>query len=194
MKRTRTTLLLAPLALALAMAFGACAKKKPQAPPPAPPPPAVQPSEPTVEVAPRPQGEAMDETQKALSGDIAQVNDFVQKNGLLGDIYFDFDKADLSEDARARLAKNGDWLRSHPEFQVTIEGNCDERGTNEYNLALGQRRASAAKDYLASLGLDASRLQTISYGEERPVCTESDEGCWSRNRHDHFVITGRTSR
>jgi len=189
MKRFRTTLLLAPLALTLI--FSACAKKKPQAPPPAPPAPAVQPAEPTVEVAPRPQGEAMDKTPDPLAGDIADVNNYVYTNGLLGDVYFDFDKAELTEAARARLAKNADWLRGHGEFEVTIEGHCDERGTNEYNLALGQRRATAARDYISSLGVSAMRIRIISFGEERPVCTESNEGCWARNRRAHFLITGR---
>ncbi len=191
MKRFRTILLLAPLALAVT--FSACAKKKPQAPPPAPPAPVVQPAQPTEDVTPRTQGEVVDKTPNPLAGDIAAVNDFVSSNALLGDVYFDFDKSDLSEDARARLAKNADWLNAHPEFQVTIEGHCDERGTNEYNLALGARRADAARDYIASLGVSASRLRTISYGEERPVCTDHDEGCWSRNRRAHFLITGRAS-
>ena len=100
----------------------------------------------------------------------------------MADIYFDFDKSDLRPESQAQLAKNADWLKANPTYKATIEGHCDERGTNEYNLALGERRANAAKDYLVSLGVDASRLETISYGEEHPVCTESTESCWQRNR------------
>ena len=83
--------------------------------------------------------------------------------------------------------------RAQRQFMVTIEGHADERGTNEYNLALGERRANAVSDYLGSLGVAGDRLRTISYGEERPVCTESDESCWSQNRRAHMVITGRAN-
>jgi peptidoglycan-associated lipoprotein len=86
----------------------------------------------------------------------------VTRNGLLGDVYFAFDRAELSEESRSRLSRNAEWLRAHPEFEVRIEGHCDERGTNEYNLALGERRAAAARDYLISLGVSASKLTTIS--------------------------------
>ena len=191
MTRTRHTLWLA--ALALVVLLPACQKKKVQAPPPEVP-PAVQPAEPPTEVEPRTQGEVADQTPDPLAGDIVAVNEYVTRNGLLGDVYFDYDKADLTEEARERLAKNSEWLRAHPEFQVRIEGHCDERGTNEYTLALGERRAAAAMGYITSLGASAGSLTTLSYGEERPQCTESDEGCWSRNRRAHFLITGRTSR
>ncbi len=91
---------------------------------------------------------------------------------MIGDVFFDFDQSELRADARDRLAKNAEFLAAHPQFTVTIEGHCDERGTNEYNLALGDRRAAAARDYLQSLGVAADRLRTISYGEERPFCTD----------------------
>jgi peptidoglycan-associated lipoprotein len=125
--------------------------------------------------------------------DLAKLNDYIWKQGLLGDVYFDFDKADLTDAARERLARNGEFLRTHPEYEVTVEGHCDERGTNEYNLALGDRRASAARDYMGSLGLNAARLRTISYGEERPLCSVSAESCWSQNRRAHFVVTARAN-
>jgi peptidoglycan-associated lipoprotein len=190
MNRIRPSLLIA--ALALVVFVPACAKKKPEPPPVIPP--AVQPQEPATEVAPRTQGEAVDRTPDPLAGDIVAVNDFVTRNGLLGDVYFEFDKADLSEESRSRLARNAEWLRSHPEFEIRIEGHCDERGTNEYNLALGERRAAAAMGYVSSLGVPANRLTTLSYGEERPQCAESTEGCWTRNRRAHFLITGRAGR
>jgi len=105
----------------------------------------------------------------------------------LKEIYFDFDRYDLSSDARTTLKASGEWLRSNPSIRVEIEGHCDERGTSEYNLALGAKRAQAAKDYLVSLGVAPDRLSTISYGEEIPLCREHDESCWSKNRRDRFV-------
>jgi peptidoglycan-associated lipoprotein len=106
----------------------------------------------------------------------------------LPDIYFGFNRFDLSEDARATLRAAADWLRDNPAVRVEIEGHCDELGTNEYNLALGAERAYAAKDYLISLGIPRSRLSTISYGEEIPVCHERNEQCRQRNRRARFVI------
>jgi peptidoglycan-associated lipoprotein len=104
------------------------------------------------------------------------------------DIYFEFDKSTLTPAAQDNLLKKADWLRENPDVTATIEGHCDERGTNEYNLALGDRRAESAKAFLVDLGIDASRLTTISYGEERPVCSEKTEECWAKNRRDHFVV------
>jgi peptidoglycan-associated lipoprotein len=103
-------------------------------------------------------------------------------------IHFDFDQYVLKPEAMRILDKKADYLRAHPEARVLIEGHCDERGTNEYNLALGDRRANSAKDYLMKSGVAESRMTTISYGEERPVCTESMESCWWRNRRDNFML------
>ena len=103
------------------------------------------------------------------------------------DAYFDYNKADVRADAREALAKTGDFLKNYPQVKVTIEGHCDERGSTEYNLALGDRRASATKKYLVSLGIAADRLSTVSYGKEKPACTESNEDCWQKNRRGHFV-------
>jgi len=104
----------------------------------------------------------------------------------LADIYFDFDQYNIREDMRASLESNAKWLLSNPKVTVTIEGHADERGTNEYNLALGERRARATKQFLAALGADAGRLSTISFGEERPVCQDPDENCYLKNRRAHF--------
>ncbi len=109
----------------------------------------------------------------------------------LKDAFFDFDRYDLSADARAVLRANADWLKSNPSVRVEIEGHCDERGTSDYNLALGAKRAQAAREYLASLGIATDRLTTTSYGEEIPVCQESSEGCWRQNRRARFVIVER---
>jgi peptidoglycan-associated lipoprotein len=109
--------------------------------------------------------------------------------GPLKDVYFNFDSAALSESARATLKANADWLKSNPAARVQIEGHCDERGTAEYNMALGAKRAQAAQDYLTTLGIAANRLSTVSYGEEIPVCKESNEGCWVKNRRARFVVS-----
>ncbi|GAC1628208.1 MAG: hypothetical protein NVS9B13_25780 [Candidatus Acidiferrum sp.] len=103
------------------------------------------------------------------------------------DAYFDLDKADIRADARDALAKTGEFLRAYPQFKVTIEGHCDERGSTEYNLSLGDRRANAVKQYLVSLGISADRLATVSYGKEKPICTEATEDCYQKNRRGHFV-------
>ena len=104
------------------------------------------------------------------------------------DIYFEFDKATLTPSAQDNLLRKAEWLRENPDVTVTIEGHCDARGTNEYNLALGDRRAESAKAFLVDLGIAVSRITTISYGEERPVCTQQDEECWAKNRRDNFVV------
>lgn len=106
------------------------------------------------------------------------------------DVYFDYDKYSIREDARSQLTRNADALkaimRDFPNDMITIEGHCDERGSAEYNLGLGDRRATAAKDFLVQLGVPAGQLRTVSYGKERPQCTESNESCWQRNRRAHF--------
>ena len=102
-------------------------------------------------------------------------------------IYFDFDKSFIRDDAKATMKANAEWLKANPKVSIKIEGNCDERGTKEYNQALGQRRASSAKKYLTDLGVSASRISLISYGKEKPACTASTEECWQKNRRDDFV-------
>ena len=175
-----------------------CPKKKPQTPPPdlevdtttvTPPAPTT-----TDVQQPAPPVPAEDETEDPLlSADLQVVNDELRRRGFSPDVYFEYDEDSLSDEARDKLARNADLLKSSAQLTVTIEGHADERGTNEYNLALGDRRANAVRDYLGSLGVDASRLRTLSYGEERPVCTEVDESCWSQNRRAHMVITGRAN-
>ena len=114
------------------------------------------------------------------------VADLFNQN--IKDAYYDYDKSDLSADARDALQKDAEFLRSYPQVRVTIEGHCDERGSEEYNLGLGQRRADAAKQYLVSLGLTADRVQTMSWGKEHPFCSEHNESCWHQNRRAHFVM------
>lgn len=103
-------------------------------------------------------------------------------------IYFDFDRSFIRDDARATMQANADWLKANPTAKIKIEGNCDERGTIEYNQALGQRRAASAKKYLTDMGISSARISLISYGKERPICTEHTEECWQKNRRDDFVV------
>ena len=109
----------------------------------------------------------------------------------LTDVEFDYDQASVKDDQRPVLQKNADWLRRWASVRATVEGHSDSRGTNEYNLALGERRANAVKVYLVGLGIPADRLVIVSKGEETPVCTEETEACWERNRRGHFVITAK---
>src|SRR5574337_492990 len=106
----------------------------------------------------------------------------------LKDVFFDFDRSGIRPDAKAALAEDVEWLRVHAKAAITIEGHCDERGTSEYNVALGERRAQAAKDYLAALGINAKRVTTVSYGKERPFVLGHDESAWKWNRRAHFVV------
>ncbi len=151
--------------LSIVIIFGCAPKEtvKPEEPKPAPA-PAPQPEE-----APQPQ--AMPQPEINLES-----------------VYFDFDRATIREDASRILKNNAEALKNAQGVKVRIEGNCDERGTNEYNMALGERRANSVRDYLITLGIDKNILTTVSYGEERPVCTEHNEGCWSKNRRVDLVI------
>ena len=118
------------------------------------------------------------------------VKDFAAVADLV-DVYFDFDKYDIRPADTKTLDANASWLKSNPNHLVLIEGHCDERGTNEYNLALGERRAKSTMNYLVSQGVQANRITIISYGEERPVCTEKTEACWAKNRRAHFLVKPR---
>ncbi len=103
-------------------------------------------------------------------------------------VFFGYDKFDLSPEARTTIEKEAQWLKTYPHINVSVEGHCDERGTREYNLALGEKRATAMRNYLVALGVEASRLQTISYGKERPAVTGSDEAAWAQNRRGVLVV------
>ncbi len=170
----------------------ACGKKK--TPLTSPTTPAVTTPEPTNDIAPAP---SMDRDDDPVPIERPQNLDALEedarKRGLLGDVFFGYNRYELRAEARERLSRNAEFFSS-PEgrgLTFTIEGHCDERGTNEYNIALGQRRTTTALDYLVSLGVDRGRFKTISYGEERPFCTESSEGCWQQNRRARFVVSGR---
>jgi peptidoglycan-associated lipoprotein len=187
MKRHSTPLAaLAILAALLLPLAGACKKKPPTKTAEARP-PIEAPSQPEQPVPPPPRSVPPEPGGEVMTTDISELN----KKGYLGDAYFDYDQSDLRDDARTALSANAEWLKKYPPIQILIEGHCDERGTSAYNLALGDRRANAARDYLASLGVSAARVKTVSYGKERPFCTESSESCWQQNRRAHFVITAK---
>jgi peptidoglycan-associated lipoprotein len=126
-----------------------------------------------------------------LAGDLATVNRYVREQGLLADVLFDYDRHELGADARRQLEANARFLKERPQFQIALEGHADERGTVEYNLALGQKRSASARSYLDAMGVARDRLQATSLGEERPLCTEHNEDCWQRNRRVRFEIVAR---
>jgi peptidoglycan-associated lipoprotein len=182
--------MLAVCILIMAALVGVSCAKKPPAPVEEPMAPAAPAAPVTKEIEPPPAA-PVDETPDPMSFEMEEFNRWARDQGFIGDVYFDFDKYDLKPEARDRLAKNAKFMRDYPTVQVNIEGHCDERGTNEYNIALGDRRANAAADYLGSLGITGSRMRTVSYGEEAPVCRESNEACWAENRRARFVITAK---
>ena len=180
---------------ALALAGAACHKDKPVVPPFVPkatPTPDVVPSNPTTAPTPRDGGlvPEKDPYTTIRDMDITAIDNM----GLLPDVYFDFDKADLREADKSTLTKNGEALKKYDFLIVTIEGHSDERGTIEYNLALSDRRARVAYDYLISIGVAPNRIKAVAYGKEIPVCSESSEDCWQRNRRAHFAVTGKSAR
>ena len=181
------------IALALAATMMTAVGCQPKAPEVEPPPAETKPTPPPTDVPEKPKpAPVVDETEKKPPESIQQLQERLQSQGLIGDVFFDFDKYDLSTDAKERLAKNAEFMKSEgSDLMFKIEGHCDERGTNEYNLALGENRSNAARDYLASLGIGADRMQVISFGEERPFCSESTDACWAKNRRARFVVTGR---
>jgi peptidoglycan-associated lipoprotein len=178
--------------LAAAVSVGACAKKKPPMPPPpaaapvAPPTtPAAPPPPPAPPAAPRPPAPTEDEIFSSKTLD--QLN--AEKP--LGAVYFALDSTELTPQARAILQKNFEWMKRWPSTKVLAEGHADSRGTNEYNLALGERRADAVRDYLTGLGIATDRITVVSKGEEQPTCTEQTESCWQQNRRGQFIVTAK---
>ena len=183
----------AAVALAAVIGVSACAKKKPAPPPPAPPPPTAQapattpPPPPGPPPAPRETPRTPTEDEIFASKTLDQLN--AEKP--LSDVFFDLDQAQIRDEARPTLQKDADWMKRWSATKVTIEGHADSRGSAEYNLALGDRRASAVRAYLVSLGIAADRIQVVSKGKEAPFCTEENEACWQQNRRGHFVITAK---
>jgi peptidoglycan-associated lipoprotein len=182
------------LVLLMTVVVAACkGKAKPPVarpmPPPAtntsaPPPPPPEPPRPVSEPVPVP---AMPEPDSITNTSIDDLN----RNSPLSPLFFELDSADVSADGQKVLQANAAVLKKYPTMQITIEGHCDERGTAEYNLALGERRALAAKNYMVSLGIPADKIKTVSYGKEFPFDAGHDDAAWSKNRRAHFVITAK---
>jgi peptidoglycan-associated lipoprotein len=190
----KRALLLILLSLCVLAASG-CRSRRRAAPVPqsAPPVAAATAPEPAVPV-PAPDRDFVQpqpDTSDVLSEDIAEANRIARERGWIRDAFFAFDANTLDGDAQEALRQSATWLRQHPELRLRIEGHCDERGTEQYNLALGDRRADTAASYLATLGVDRSRVSIVSYGEERPFEEGSSEEAWEQNRRAHLVLAGR---
>lgn len=181
------------LIVTLIVTVSACSKKVPP-PAPAPPPPPAVPAAPPAPPPPPAPAPAPPSTPRALTEEEVfsrKSVDQLNAEKPLTDAYFDYDKSDLREDGRASLQKDAQYLKKWSSIVVSIEGHCDSRGSSEYNLALGSRRATAVKDYLVSLGVAANRITVVSKGKEQPFCGEETEACWQQNRRGHFIITAK---
>jgi len=171
------TLMLAIVTILAASLASTGCKKRARVEPPPPPPPVEQPAE-VIPAAPDTTGQAERDRQARMDADRARIQT----------VYFDYDMADIRADQRDKISTNADIFRTWTEWQVSVEGHCDERGTNEYNLALGDRRAAAAKQALVAAGVAGGRISTISYGEERPLDPGHEESSWARNRRAEFKV------
>ena len=129
-------------------------------------------------------------TVETLPSDIDELNRIAQQRGYIQDAFFSYDESTLPADAQSALTNSASWLKTNSQYDLLIEGHCDERGTEQYNLALGDRRANTAKQYLVTLGIDAGRIRTVSYGEERPFDPGHNEAAWAKNRRAHLVLVG----
>lgn len=188
---TRVRALLPILALGAALAVAGCAKNPP--PSPAPPPPVAPAPPPAPPPPPPPPAPAPPAPAPLTEEQIFQRKSLEQLNNErpLGDVFFDLDRSEVRDDGRPVLQQAADWLKRWTTTRITVEGHCDSRGSSEYNLALGSRRATAVKDYLVSLGVAENRVALLSKGKEEPVCFEESESCWQRNRRGHFIITSK---
>jgi peptidoglycan-associated lipoprotein len=176
-------LIIYALAIILVFSFAVACKKKPKEVPPPPPQTQEQPKVEKVE-APVVQEPQLTEEEMFLQKSLDQIN----REKPLGTIYFDYDRAAIRDDARATLDGNAAWLKKFRTAKTLVEGHCDERGTEEYNLALGEKRAKAAQDYLLSMGIASDRIKIISYGKSQPVNPGHDESAWQMNRRAQFLI------
>jgi peptidoglycan-associated lipoprotein len=188
----RKTLQITSLALVLSIGAAACNKKPPATAPPQPPPPPAAPAPPPPPPPPPPPAPApapapLTEEQIFARKTLEQLN----AERPLGDVYFNLDESTIRDDARPILAKNADYLKRWSSTRLNVEGHCDERGSGEYNLGLGERRANAVKQYLVNLGVPGDRVNVVSKGKEAPVCSEANESCWQQNRRGHFVFTAK---
>ena len=176
-------LLIYSLAVILVFSFAVSCKKKPKEVPPPPPQAQEQPTIEKVE-APVVQEPQLTEEEVFLQKSLDQIN----REKPLGTIYFDYDRAVIRDDARATMDMNASWLKRFRTIKILVEGHCDERGTEEYNLALGEKRAKSAQDYLLSLGIGSDRIRIISYGKSQPIDPGHSEGSWQMNRRAQFMV------
>jgi peptidoglycan-associated lipoprotein len=192
MRRTSAVLLSLILMLSLAVLIG-CPKKAEVSSAPETPPQKAEPAPAPAEDAAKKAAEQKAAEEAAAAAAAKRAEEEKAKEAAakavagLQPVYFDFDRSFIRDDAKPVMKANAEYLKANPKIKIRIEGNCDERGTIEYNQALGQRRAQAAKKYLTDLGISASRISLISYGKEKPICTESNEDCWQRNRRDDLI-------
>ena len=180
--------------LCSALTVGACGKKTPPAVAPAPPPVAAPAPEPTKPAPPPAPAPAPAPAPRALTEDeiFAKATvDELNKQGILADAFFALDSVELNPESRGTIQKNAEYMKRRMSTKIMVEGHADSRGTNEYNLALAERRAGAVRDYLVSLGIAADRITIVSKGEEAPFCTEESESCWQQNRRGHFLFTAK---
>ena len=184
--------------LLLGVVAAGCAKRPATTSVAAPPPPVPAPAAPPATSAPAPSAPEPASSTPAAAPATAPAATTARPAPAefasipeLKDIHFDFDKYDIRPDAARTLDANAAWLKSNGNQLLLIEGHCDERGTNEYNLALGERRAKSAMNYLVAQGVQAARITIISYGEERPLCSEHNDTCWQQNRRGHFLVKPR---
>jgi peptidoglycan-associated lipoprotein len=185
------TAAIAAFSLMLGLGAAACSKKAPVVTPPPPPPPAAPVVPPPPPTPPPPPAaappRALTEDEIFAQKSLAQLNN----ERPLGDVYFDLDASSIRDDGKAALSTNATWLKRWTSTRISIEGHCDERGTAEYNLGLGERRANAVKAHLIELGVPADRIVIVSKGKESPFCTDKNEACWQQNRRGHFIITAK---
>jgi peptidoglycan-associated lipoprotein len=183
------------LALCAAISVSGCQKKIIQAaPPPVPPPaPAAPPPPPPPAVPPPPAPAAAPAPPSLTEEQVFARKSLDQLNSErpLDDVFFDYNKSEIRAEGRPTLQKDSDWLKKWTSTKITIEGHCDSRGSAEYNLALGSRRATAVRDYLVNLGVPGDRITLISKGKEQPFCPEETEACWQQNRRGHFIVTAK---
>jgi peptidoglycan-associated lipoprotein len=180
--------------LCSALTVAACGKKPPETAPERPTPPPVAAPEPTKPApppapapAPPPAPRTPTEDEIFAKWTLVELN----KQGLLADVFFALDSVELSQESRGTIQKNTEFLKRRTSTKIMVEGHADSRGTNEYNLALAERRAGAVRDYLVNLGIPADRITIVSKGEEAPFCTEESESCWQQNRRGHFLFTAK---
>jgi peptidoglycan-associated lipoprotein len=175
------------LSIVALVALGGCKRKKPEvAPTPVNTAPAPAPTTPTATPAPECDAACME----ARNSESRRTAIAAARAALTATIYFDYDRSDITDESRAKLDAKVPILSQNTAVRIRIAGHTDSRGSDEYNLALGQRRAAAAKRYLTDRGIDGSRIEIVSFGEERGTCSDESDSCWSRNRRDEFEITG----